>query len=334
MEVYSQRAVFFDRLVDLIPAKHYLVPEEGPIAMRFLEKTKREAIREEFKRKHKDNKRAKLDPDQAGGTVEALKKQEMERKQALAGDEGAPVHHQNGFPDKDDLRQRLKKKLEEMRMQRKAEENSEKVRSAKEWKDGALQVGRKKAAVQQKQARQKISKVDRLAKNSKKGSDKVVEKKQQGANTPKKATGSEFSFGKLDFGQEDGLKKKNKLSKQEILEKVEKDKEKVLSKEEEKKRAWKAALARAHGEKVLDDPKLLKKSIKKDEKLREKKSQAWAERTEKVKEKQSQRQQKRRDNIQARIDSKKAAKKERREKKLLRAGFEGRKKEFIGAKKK
>eukprot|EP00889_Picochlorum_renovo_P007669 jgi/Picre1/34699/NNA_002167.t1 len=175
--------------------------------MRFLEKTKREAIREEFKRKHKDNKRAKLDPDQAGGTVEALKKQEMERKQALAGDDGAPVHIRMGFLTRRSSK-RLKKKLEEMRMQRKAEENSEKVRSAKEWKDGALQVGRKKAAVQQKQARQKISKVDRLAKNSKKGSEKVVEKKQQGVNTPKKATGSEFSFGKLDFGQEDGLKRR------------------------------------------------------------------------------------------------------------------------------
>jgi len=331
MEIYSQRAVFFDRLVDLIPAKHYLVPEEGPVAMRFLEKSKREAIREEFKRKHKDNKRAKLDPDQAGGTVEALRKQETERKKAQRG---VPVVQQNGFPDKEALRERLKKKLEEMRVQRKAEENSEKVKSVKEWKDGALQTGRKKAAVQQKQARQKISKVDRLAKSSRKGSEKGVEKKQQGGNAPKKVTGSEFSFGRLDFGQEDGIKKKNKLSKQEILEKVEKDRERVLSKEEEKKRAWKAALARAHGEKVLDDPKLLKKSIKKDEKIREKKSQAWAERTEKVKEKQNQRQQKRRDNIQARIDSKKASKKERREKKLLRAGFEGRKKEFIGAKKK
>ncbi len=44
------------------------------------------------------------------------------------------------------------------------------------------------------------------------------------------------------------------------------------------KQSWGAALARASGEKVLDDPKLLKKSIKRAAALKEKRSNAWQER--------------------------------------------------------
>ena len=93
--------------------------------------------------------------------------------------------------------------------------------------------------------------------------------------------------------------------------------------------AWGAAFKRAQGEKVLDDPKLLRKSLKKDAKLKQKKTQAWAERTEKQKEDQAAKQDKRRTNLQRRVDAKKDAKKAKREKKLLRAGFEGRKQGFI-----
>jgi hypothetical protein len=43
--------------------------------------------------------------------------------------------------------------------------------------------------------------------------------------------------------------------------------------------AWQAALARARGERVLDDPKLLRRSLKKDRKLKEKNAKKWQERT-------------------------------------------------------
>lgn len=39
--------------------------------------------------------------------------------------------------------------------------------------------------------------------------------------------------------------------------------------------AWKSALARAGGEKVLDDPKLLRRSLKRESKQREKQGKAW-----------------------------------------------------------
>ena len=323
-------AVFFDRLVDLIPAKHYIADEEERVEVRYLQKSERESVKEQFKKKYKESKKAKLDPELASGTLKAVQQHKSKSKeQDAVSSHGGDVGNGKVMKPNEELRMKLQKKLEDMRKQRKAEEKETKVKSVTNWKDEALSQGRKKAAAQQKQARQKMSKVDRLEKDNK-VRNKMASKQEQKAGS--KAGEIDFSFGKLDFGQDHGPRMgKKKLSKQELLEKVEKDQQKSLSKEEEKKKAWKAALARAHGEKVLDDPRLLKKSIKKEAKLKDKKTKAWNERMEMVKEKQSQRQQKRKDNLQSRIDAKKNAKKERRERKLLRAGFEGRKKDFIAS---
>lgn len=322
---FRQCAVFLDRLVDLIPAKHYLdSAAEEHVEVRYLPKSERAAVKEGFKKKYKESKRSKLDPDEAVGTLGQLQKQQ-EKKQQEREEEGVETRKEDG-PKTEELRLKLQKRLEEMRKQRKAEEAKEKVKSVKDWKEEALSKGRKKAAAQQKQGRQKMSKVERLDR------DEKPSKAPHAVKQKEKGTDLDFSFGKLEFGGEDGPRAKKKQSKQEILEQVEKEGQKSLSKDEEKRRAWKAALARAHGEKVLDDPRLLKKSIKKESKLKEKKTKAWNERMEKVKEKQNQRQQKRKDNLQQRIDAKRDRKREKREKKLLRAGFEGRKKGFIAPK--
>lgn len=58
------------------------------------------------------------------------------------------------------------------------------------------------------------------------------------------------------------------------------------------KQAWGAALARASGEKVLDDPRLLRRSMKKEAKLKSKKAAAWQERISKQKEQQQAKQEK------------------------------------------
>ena len=43
--------------------------------------------------------------------------------------------------------------------------------------------------------------------------------------------------------------------------------------------AWGAAMMRARGERVLDDPTRLRRSLKKDAKAAEKRKGAWAQRT-------------------------------------------------------
>lgn len=45
--------------------------------------------------------------------------------------------------------------------------------------------------------------------------------------------------------------------------------------------AWSHATARASGQKILDNPKLLKKSLKRDMQLKAKRSKAWKARVEK-----------------------------------------------------
>lgn len=331
MRILVERAKFFTALADLIPARHYYGEDEERVQLRYIEKSKREDARKDFQKKYKAAKRAKFDPEAVKSRSATgrgaqqdrpanldLKSMEESPETKDAADKRVP----GASPDT--LREKLQQRLDELRKQRKADEHGKKVRQAKEWKEAALHQGRKKVSDHQKHARQKPSKVLIQGDNAKKDAEKNHVEKKKESNV-----GTEFAFSKLRFGESGQERKKQKVSKQEMLQRAEKHGKAILDKEEEKKKAWKAALARAHGEKVLDDPKLLRKSLKKEAKLKDKKAKIWADRQEQVKEKQSSKQQKRKENLQARIDAKKAAKKERREKKLLRAGFEGRKKSFI-----
>ena len=93
----------------------------------------------------------------------------------------------------------------------------------------------------------------------------------------------------------------------------------------EKEHAWKASLQRAQGDKVLDDPRLLKKSLKKAEAKKRKSAAAWEERKERVVEQQKAKQDKRRKNLKDRAAGKIARRIEKGARKRLRPGFEGRK---------
>nr|GLL31734.1 ribosomal RNA-processing protein 14-C [Ipomoea trifida] len=115
---------------------------------------------------------------------------------------------------------------------------------------------------------------------------------------------SEIEFGKVKIG--DGAKPKEL----ERLEEVKEENPKVAEKQ-----SWKAAADRAIGVKVHDNPRLLKESMNREKKRKEKSTEKWKERVES-----------REKLISGRIHEKKIA---QREKKLMRPGFEGRKEEFI-----
>lgn len=93
--------------------------------------------------------------------------------------------------------------------------------------------------------------------------------------------------------------------------------------------AWSAAMKRASGEKVLDDPKLLRKTLKREEKRKQKSSEKWEKKLALQKDTRDAKQSKRNSNIKARKDSVRDKRQERRDKKLLRPGFEGRKSGFL-----
>lgn len=98
-----------------------------------------------------------------------------------------------------------------------------------------------------------------------------------------------------------------------------------------KKHSWKAATERAMGNKVHDNPKLLKQSIQKDKRKHKKSVEKWKSRTETTQKMKHEKQEKRKGNIKAKIDRKKQMKIEKREKKLMRPGFEGRKEGFVNS---
>ena len=79
---------------------------------------------------------------------------------------------------------------------------------------------------------------------------------------------------------------------------------------------WKTALAKAKGEKVRDNPQMLRKTIKKEQKRREKSAKKWNENKKQTEKRIKERQEKRRTNLEKRKDQKKAKIK----KKLIKKG--------------
>ncbi|KAF9161842.1 surfeit locus protein [Actinomortierella ambigua] len=151
----------------------------------------------------------------------------------------------------------------------------------------------------------------------------------------------EVRFSKFEF---EGMNKKKKgpTDAKGQLKQVEKQKEKLAALQAsnpekasavKEKDTWKKALQLAQGDKVKDDAKLLKKTIKREETLKKKKAKDWSERKSSVKKAQDQKLKKREENIQSRIDAKKnkgkkgsnssAGAKKGGNKAKGRAGFEG-----------
>lgn len=139
------------------------------------------------------------------------------------------------------------------------------------------------------------------------------------APRPKPVFNSEgkMVFSKFDFS-EIGTKKKpprNEKDPRKILQQLQEKKEKIKELEHigdkekavemKEKEAWKSALARASGEKVKDDPALLKKTIKKKEQLKRRSGKKWEARLQGVQKAMKERQDKRQENILKRKKDKK-----------------------------
>ena len=125
-------------------------------------------------------------------------------------------------------------------------------------------------------------------------------------------------YSKFDFCQSNSetAESKHKPAKKDyhkLLQKIEKRKEKEKTLEESDTRAavafkeknqWQSALQKAEGVKVKDDADLLKKSLKRQEKLKQRSSKKWEERQERTEKMQQEKQDKRRANIKKRKDAK------------------------------
>lgn len=321
-------SVFFDKLVNLIPPRFYLPSDDSKPWFQGLSKAKKASFKRQSRENLKLARRNRLDPEKKiaqSSTLDLLKESIEKQKNAELSsgntddsdiDKPIDFGEDDGTENADDrsvtyeeLRQRLRRKIEALRGNRGCGEKLERKGSAK---DGNL--------------------VKSEGKKRKRNGDGDGNSEKTGNEGNQGNALSEIEFGKVKIGEDDkqGKKKKRKMSKAKELERLKRLEE--VKKENPKvaeKQSWKAAVDRAMGVKVHDNPRLLKESMKREKKRKEKSTEKWKDRVESREKLKEERQQKRRENISGRIHEKKMRKIAKREKKLMRPGFEGRKEEFI-----
>ncbi|ESQ40436.1 hypothetical protein EUTSA_v10013953mg [Eutrema salsugineum] len=323
-----QHAEFFDKLIELIPARFYLPDETERKWFPGLSKAQKAKAKRKTNENLKKARRDRLDPEKSALTTLDLLKQKIEKEKLsneLPNDDSEEETDNNkpktaGFQRDDsvtyeELRQRLHRKIDALKGGR---GGSDRPRSHE----------RRKKILPNKRKRDSVSEEKTVEEN------KLADKGKGKLDVEEAAKDLTFGYVKIDDDEEHGKdKKKRRLSKAKELERAlkleaaKKDPEKgeVIA----KKHSWKAATSRAAGMKVHDDPKLLKQSIHKEKKRHEKNAEKWKERVEGQQKVRVEKQQKRSGNIADRIEQNKLRKIAKREKKLLRPGFEGRKEGFI-----
>jgi hypothetical protein len=147
---------------------------------------------------------------------------------------------------------------------------------------------------------------------------------------------NQITFGRFEFNTDETVeinskkKKPKKLPNKQkqlinTLKKVESEQDELIRLQEEnpnqgkeilRSKHWKTALAKAKGEKVRDNVQLLRKSIKKQTKIRERSAKKWQKNKSEIDKRMKERQEKRKTNLQKRKDDKKSKLK----KKLIKKG--------------
>ncbi|KAJ6799455.1 surfeit locus protein 6-like [Iris pallida] len=290
-------SAFFDHLVSLVPPKFYISGADDDDRPYFngLSKAAKASFRKQSRENTKKSRRDRFNPETPSSTLDLLH-QSLENPNPKKPE--TPPNPSSGSVTYEELRARLRQRIEDLRSGRNT---------------------RPKPHDTHKRKREEEEEVEEQLR------EEVKEEKEE------KLDLKDLSYGKIKLGEKKN--KKKKLSKAQALEKAKRLEE--LKKDPEKgevvakKLSWKTAASRAAGEKVHDDPKLIKESIKKEKKRQQKHAEKWKERVDSRETARKEKQKTRTDNIKERIQQKKARRIEKREKKLMRPGFEGRKEGYI-----
>lgn len=222
------------------------------------------------------------------------------------------------------LRERLAAKIEQLRAARKVEKDDEgkPIRTRQELIEMRREKEAKRKAHKREQRQKQKEEEDR------KRSEAIASSRNSPLSmlSPKDDVDTNFAFGRLAFSdgvqlsrdaayvKSDGTKKKGPTDAKSKLAKLEAQKKRLATLDEDKrkeileKETWLAARKRAEGEKVHDDEHLLKKAVKRKEKQKSKSANEWRERKEGVAKAQYDRSKKREENIKKKQDEKKARK--------------------------
>lgn len=242
------------------------------------------------------------------------------------------------------LRARLTARLEELRASRKADgPDGRPARNRTEL----IEARRKKEA--ERKAERKANRQEAKEDETRQKAEEQLARIRGGSGSPSmfppRSPENErnFNFGRVAWqdGQQlestlsrfqDSRRKKGKSDAKTALDAAQKKQARISSLDEtkrkdiEEKDLWLAAKKRAQGEKVFDDVNLLKKTLKRQDKMKAKSKQEWKERLTSVQDGKEKRQKKREDNLKKRRDEKgqKGKKKVKKPgKKVKRPGFEG-----------
>jgi hypothetical protein len=252
--------------------------------------------------------------------------------------------------DTEALKARLTAKIEALRAARNADglngkpaKNRAELLEARRLKQEKRKQHKKELRKEAKDAEKAAEMEAKLAEM--RGSPSIASDIFGGARSPGTLSPpNNFSFGRVAFkdGQRvnstlsavvDGVKKKPAMDTRQALLQAEKKKARLMSFDDEKradieeKDVWLNAKKKVHGERVRDDTNLLKKTLKRKEKIKLKSEAEWNERAEGVRKGQDFKIKKREANLAKRKDDKggkgKGSKKGAPKKKKNRPGFEG-----------
>ncbi|KAI9844479.1 MAG: surfeit locus protein [Sclerophora amabilis] len=244
--------------------------------------------------------------------------------------------------DSEELRARLKARIEALRAARKADgpdgvpaRNRQELMDARRKKELERKAHKKKLRLRAK-AEEKVANERALAT----GSSPSIGSPLVSSNTEPQ---NNFSFGQITFGDGQQMdpslsnvlesrKRKGPQDPLGAMKAAESKRARINGFDEEKRKdieekdMWLKARKRAHGEKIRDDTSLLKKTLKRKEKAKSKSESQWKEREENVTKGKEARQKKREDNLRKRKEEKGSKGKKpssKGAKKVKRPGFEG-----------
>lgn len=364
--------VFFDDLVDMIPAKLYVAGNSGDDYNPKYFKGQAKESKEARRALSKQAKRAKLDPSLAETTTQVKKRLESggessvtpravkptpitpTQPEATQEEQAVAETPTTGLSRIEALRAKLHAKLAEKRGQRPEDPNAVSKRAArrvekKKRQEEAAQR-KKKAHTQADSSNNKKYKVG----GTEGSADPVVDLAQMdfgrlaGLNKPAMTNYQKTNKALANLGKSKNLQKMlaDAEAKRQRLEEL-----KQSQKEEDKAKAanleWGDAIKEASGDRVKDDPVKLKKAVKRQAAKKAKSAKAWKSRMEQTQQKMNDRQKIRQHNLTQRKQggaaganlSKKRIVTDEDKKKAAgkrggRPGFEGRKQEFLNDKKK
>ncbi len=295
-------------MVELIPAKFYLTkdPEmdDSLSSNKYWVNKKPKAPKQFIKEATKRARRVKLDPDSHKTVLEQQK--DAHDSEITANTDDSDVVHdgKKGFSvetvrstELGDLRERLSTKINSLKGKRKTREDEP-----------------EKFVIKKQKIVEKRKRVKEARKRKKKLVSADVKKENTHKERPSiKDESGKIVFSKFDFSVPLKVDKAQKTKDyKRLLAKAEATEKKLeeLKKNDQKrgqelqeKLQWRKAIDLAKGTKVKDDPKLIKKTLKRLEKKKSKSQKQWTERADQEQQQKSKKQELRKKHIQERIDN-------------------------------